>query len=206
MHLIDVTGSNSFNVHLWNCTIMRKTVKELKKRLVCVSVSFYFIFFTSHKRSAFVYNFLFAQLTATIKEEQSKKKDKKKKKTKKTKNRKDMELEVEVEETKKEEGHEAVEECWAVKILRWMTGNTNISIQQESDSRYWKVVGCDNRNSIEIEVIYITAQPESTVKHYCLKRRQDSKRSDYLPFVKIIAREECAKHFIIKFEDKVSKS
>jgi hypothetical protein len=98
------------------------------------------------------------------------------------------------------------EDPLAVKILRWLTENDNLSIKLSDDSRHWEVNGWQESNPLEIEVIYITAQKKAVVRYWCHWRDgrktgkpNPIKHEDYLSFVKIIAREECIQHFGINF-------
>jgi hypothetical protein len=134
------------------------------------------------------------------------KKRPKKQMSKKTK------TEAKTEEILEEVEQLSEENLFAVKILRWLTNNHNLTIKLSGDSRQWEVNGWQESNPLEIEVIYITAQKEAVVKYWCRcrggpkTRKFDPKEHGaYLPFVKIITREKCMQHFGINFVEKVTE-
>lgn len=114
-----------------------------------------------------------------------------------------------------------------VRLLQHLTNQSNLSIELPKDDQYhWKVHGfqpTEVAQQLQIEVIYFCGQRKDTVDYHCEKRynsrsqskkkinetktnkqRQqilEVKRSDYLPFVKIVPREECEKLGIC-FEEK----
>lgn len=113
--------------------------------------------------------------------------------------------------------------------MRHLTNQSNLSIElPENDQYHWKVHGFQPTKvakQLQIEVIYLCGQRKEIIDYHCEKRynsrsqgeqkteetetnkkqRQEIfevKRSDYLPFVKIIPREECEKMLGIRFEEK----
>jgi hypothetical protein len=123
--------------------------------------------------------------------------------------KKELSKETQSEEILEEDKQVSQEDLLAVKILRWLTKNDNLSIKLSDDSRHWEVNGWQESFPLKIEVIYITAQKKAVVRYWCRCRggprtgnSDPTIRGDYLPFVKIITREECIRHFDINFVTK----
>jgi uncharacterized protein YwgA len=94
----------------------------------------------------------------------------------------------------------------AEKIIEFITGR-KVTLQLTKDQTEFEVIDEEDKEALKVEVIYITAQTRNTVKEKVLTRLQtedadptNPQTPAYLPFVKIVPREECVKYFGVRFE------
>jgi hypothetical protein len=82
-----------------------------------------------------------------------------------------------------------------------------VTLQLSKDQTEFEVIDKEDKESLKVEVIYITAQSRSEVEEKVKTRIQtkdagptNPQTPAYLPFVKIVPREECVKHFGVRFK------
>jgi hypothetical protein len=93
----------------------------------------------------------------------------------------------------------------AEKIIELITGR-KVTLQLSKDQTEFEVIDEEDKEPLKVEVIYITAQTRSDVEKKVKTRIQtkDARPTNpqtpaYLPFVKIVPREECVTYFGVRF-------